>query len=177
MENKICCTCKLLLPITCFGYNKSNLDGLSKNCKLCKQKQRKNSYIKHRDSILLVMKTYYEKNKPKLFEYQKVWNNQNIEKVRIIKNSYNKRNRNKINKRVRENPEIYRKWEKENIDKVKEIRKMQRLRTVNKLYDSYIKTLLCRKSNLKHEDIPTSLVNSYKELIKIKRLVKQISTN
>ena len=165
IESKKCCCCKELLPKIDFSLNKSTRDGLQTTCKKCTSKQQRQNYKIHREKRLLDMKAYYESNKICLMEKQKKWNEQNIEKVRNIKNNYNKRNRNQINERRNKSPAIYRKWEKNNPEQIKKLSTKSRQKQRELLSDSYVKQQIAARTNLKSKDIPQAFIDVYKEKI------------
>ncbi len=176
MKNKQCCTCKQIISVYEFFSNKSTKDGYSRNCKKCASEQKKKSHIKHREKRLQEQKEYYKKNKKHLAKAAKKWIKNNIEKVRLIKSNWVKRNRSQINKRERENPEIYRKWDREHPERIKEIGKKTMQNAREKLSDYYVKSLICKHSDsLKHKDIPKTLVEVKKEQIKLQRLINELS--
>jgi hypothetical protein len=164
-----------VFPITEFGLNKSNIDGLSKNCKQCKRDQQKKDYQKHREKRMLDMKAYYESNKAILMEKQKIWNDKNIDKVRKIKNDFNKRNRDQVNERRNKNPDIYRKWDNENPEKRREFSNKRAKKNRIELADIYVKSVIVNHTNMKHADVPDELVETYRNYIKIKRLINELS--
>jgi hypothetical protein len=49
--NKICCTCKILKPVTEFGSLKSSADGLAKSCKVCCRERVRQSKLIHPETV------------------------------------------------------------------------------------------------------------------------------
>lgn len=113
MKNKKCTKCKLNKQITEFVKDKTRIDGLFPQCRECKNKDKRENY---------------KKNKNKIYEQNKVWVNNNPEKVREIKKRYRDKNKEVLNERSRER---YR----NNPDKYKEIKR----KSYYKNHDSVLK--------------------------------------
>jgi hypothetical protein len=76
MENKICSSCSLNLPVSEFCKNKSTKDGLNRKCKQCEKIKHQKWYadnaekIKEKSSYSFEKhKEYYSKNKDKKIKY------------------------------------------------------------------------------------------------------------
>jgi hypothetical protein len=88
MELKTCTKCKQIKPLFDFTNDKTKIDGISSNCKLCKKawkdanKQRIAKY--HEDWIA--------KNADRKSQLNKVWNENNKEKKQALKNSWDTNN-------------------------------------------------------------------------------------
>ena len=96
-------------------------------------------------------KIYHEKNKEKSKEKSKIWRKNNIDKA---KNNLSE-------------------WEKINTKKRKEYRKKYSAKRIAEINDSYIKQLISR-CNFSHNLIPQSLVDFHREVIRSKRLLKEL---
>lgn len=120
---KICSKCKISKSIDCFGVDKSTKDGVTSQCKECRnyfnrnsenaKKLRKDYKSNNKEHIKKMNKIYYEREKVKILKKNKLWvennkdrhreltkrwANENKEKIK----EYTKRYRDRINKRVRE---------------------------------------------------------------------------
>ena len=77
-SEKYCYYCKQVLPLSVFGNNKSKKDGLSTECRLCKQISDQRSHLKHRESRLAKMREYQNANKEKLNEKSRQYSRSDI---------------------------------------------------------------------------------------------------
>lgn len=63
MEMKICCTCKLSKPVTCFSKNKSSKDGLKPYCKECASRKGTAYREANSEAVKQQHRDYYWKSK------------------------------------------------------------------------------------------------------------------
>lgn len=75
---KTCCRCKLEKDFNCFSKNSRVKDGLQTMCKSCKKEYK----ILNKEKIAAKDKEYCLLNKDKLCNYQKIYKENNLEKVR-----------------------------------------------------------------------------------------------
>lgn len=117
---KICNKCKEDKLLDNFVKNKKSKDGKHIYCKECKYKI-DNDYIKNNpEKAKLSRKKSYLKNKDKILEYVKEYNNQNKDK----RKQYNKENR----KRDKQYLEEYNKTHRNRINKLKREKKKNNIR-------------------------------------------------
>lgn len=67
------------------------------------------------------------------------------------------------------------KWTKANPDKRRDVCRENMARQRNKLNDAYVRRMLAQSIGLKSEAIPQSLVEAQRELLKIKRYLREHS--
>jgi hypothetical protein len=169
-EHKICPICnELFLPhkntqITC-------------SIKCSNTNYRINNY----QNINEYNKNYYDLNKEKIIERANNWNKCNAD----YRSEYCKNYRETFKEKLKEKKlEYYSNGKKSQIDKryyykhKLKIFKILYDRNVRKLSNSYIKKLIIgRNNNLVYSDIPDELVKTQRIIVKIKRLIKQISND
>lgn len=110
--NKKCYKCKKLLDYSLFHKNKAKKDGLSSECKSCKNKQGKNRvydkeymskyYNDNRNKILSKVTDYYQKNKDKVKDYHKKYRIDNEDKLKEYSKKYREKTKTKYRKYFRE---------------------------------------------------------------------------
>lgn len=146
MKNKIkkCVECKKFKNVHEFYKNKSRKDGMSAQCIVC-NKQRK---IKDKEKIKDWGILYRSKNKKLISEKRK----KQIKMQRYIK--------------------VRNKYISDNLEKIRKYCKIKSKKERDNLSDNYIKQLIINKTCLKHNNIPEELVRVYRELIKLKREIK-----
>lgn len=66
-------------------------------------------------------------------------------------------------------------WAKANTDKRRDVCRENMARQRNKLNDAYVRRMLAQSIGLKAADIPQSLVEAQRELLKIKRYIREHS--
>lgn len=88
---KICSKCGLGLPIKNFGKDKYSDDGLTYQCKDCKNGKSKEYYIKNSDKILLHKKIHHQENREKDNLKSKEWRKNHPDKVREVNKKQYKR--------------------------------------------------------------------------------------
>jgi hypothetical protein len=66
-------------------------------------------------------------------------------------------------------------WRSNNKDKVKRMNKKYWDKGVKELRNNYIKDSLCRNTNLKISELPSDLVDAYRNVLSLKRKVKELS--
>jgi hypothetical protein len=82
MNTKICCTCKLDLPLESFCKNKLIKDGHHRECKSCVKIYHQNNKAKLQAYQHQYQAVYRTENKEKLYAYIKEWAKNNPDKVR-----------------------------------------------------------------------------------------------
>lgn len=87
-------------------------------------------------------------------------------KVQAYQRAYYKRNAELIKARAVE-------WAKANPDKRREICRVNMDRQRKKLTNGYLRRMLAQGVGLKSQDIPQSLADAQKELLKLKRLINE----
>jgi hypothetical protein len=66
-------------------------------------------------------------------------------------------------------------WQKSNPDKRRDVSRENKARQRNKLNDAYVRRMLAQSIGLKAADIPQPLVEAQRELVKIKRYIRENS--
>jgi hypothetical protein len=97
---KVCTRCKAELPLSAFGVNRSTRDGLTRDCKPCRNAA--NAKFDH--------KAYYRQNKDAFIARASSWENEHREQVRDRQAKYRLENREVVRAAAR-------KWHAENKDK------------------------------------------------------------
>jgi len=144
---KKCSICGKIKKLSEFGKSATCINGIRSNCKKC-------------DSIRVAK---YRKKKIK--EQSKL---ASLEHEKKYRKEYYKKNKNEIRVHLKN-------WAVENPEKVKAGKRRDDLKQRTVLSDRYIKRMLCNRSNLKSRDIPQSLVELQREIIKTQRLIKSMS--
>lgn len=88
MESKICNKCLEEKPLMEFHFVDKPKNVRRPDCKICRNKVRKDYCIENRDKILDTAKDYYKKNKEKVKAYQKDYRKSNKDKVLEMNRSY-----------------------------------------------------------------------------------------
>lgn len=68
---------------------------------------------------------------------------------------------------------IEKRYQEKNKDKVKEWNRKALKKRVKLISDSYVKHLITTRTNLKYCDVPKELVETYRQFILFKRLIKE----
>lgn len=87
---KVCTRCKIEKEYTSFTKNKAIKDGYSIYCKPCKSSIKKQSYGKHKKSILVKNKKWAKNNPEKSKQIKSRWLENNVEKRKEILKKYKK---------------------------------------------------------------------------------------
>lgn len=160
---KKCSKCNIEKPLTEFHKNIQSPDGYHWICKPCNLEKRRIWYALNRNAALENKKEYYKNKKVNILSYNKRrYQNKRNEIIEKNKNNYKKNASIKKSKQ-----KTYRKVNKEVINA--EARKKSK-----ELHDNYIKKSLRNKGFTDSiiKDNP-ELILSQKELLKIKRYVKE----
>lgn len=168
LEFKKCADCNDFKPIDNFNKRAVSPDGFNSICRDCNQKK---------------SKAYYQQNKEKLKEAHRIWSLENPEKAKAATSNWRKNNPNNTkqhSKNFRENhPEkaanAGKNWRKNNADKFNEYERNRNKELRKELNTTYVKRMICQGTNLRHSDIPESMVATYLESVKLKRLIKKMS--
>jgi len=131
-------------------------------CKVCKKREAsKRYYLKSGKER---QKEYVKKNKEKNKEWMKNWRLRNPEKFKENKKK-------SMFKKKQKYADMTKEWRKKNKQKTKQFAHNYRLNLV----DTYVKTLIVKATNIKYKSLDkhSELIKSYREQIKIKRLIKQ----
>jgi hypothetical protein len=153
METKICSKCKEEKKVCEYYLDKQKKDGLSSDCKICRNKrvkeykeknpnkikeQKQKSYLKNiekyhsfnkkwksenSDYMLKYLKTYYDKNKEQLLEKQKKYYENNKDNILKKGKEYVENNREKTSKNQKEYRIKNKKKLQEYINNYKKIRR------------------------------------------------------
>lgn len=143
--------------------------------KYCKNKKCKRKYSYENEKINPSYKTsckayqakYRAENRTELSKKKSEYQKLNWDKRYTYQREWIKEN--KIHLRM------YRNKKKEHInDRDREIKNDYMRRSRIHLYDSYLKNLISRNSELKCNDIPQPLIEAYRLNLQLKRLIKQL---
>jgi len=150
---KSCIKCKEEKDISFFHKSKSEKDGCKKYCKNCRK---------------LLLKGYYQKNKEKVLETNKKWNDKNKEKIKKYKEQYYEENKENIKK-------YKKKWQEENKENINK-------RSKKNYIDNKEKKLKYQKEYYQKnkEKINKKFLNKYKNDIHTNiriRITKMINNN
>lgn len=83
MITKVCSCCSKVLPIAEFHKMKKCLYGVRSKCKFCVSLDRRKAYRENPDTIKDLQLNYYYKNKDKVLARQKIYRENNVEKVKL----------------------------------------------------------------------------------------------
>lgn len=123
-----------------------------------------------KECMKMMHKDHYERNKEKVKAAQQIYKAKDPHKHREMKNASNR-------KTWQKNKEEYRKrrtkWDKENPEKKSARQKKYKDKAVRTLSDKYVKQVLVKDSGLKFSAIPDNIVKIKRELIKLKRIIKE----
>jgi hypothetical protein len=119
-------------------------------------------------------KKYYEKNKEKINNKSREYRKKHAESIKKQEKEYRRKNKEIIS--------LYqKKYRINNYDHIKFLTKRWRKIQIESLSDHYIKKLLTQNSSiLNDDDLPLDIINTYRELIKLKRYLKEknhVNTN
>ena len=103
--NKVCNTCNIELPPTCFTKSYGNKDGLSGKCSSCRKLKSKKYYDNNKHKINTKSKIRYEKNKEKINQRAKLYRELNASKINEARKEYRRSERAKL---------IRKQWEAKN---------------------------------------------------------------
>lgn len=151
-------------------------------CLICVREGHKRSYEKHKENFLARNLAYSRRNKDKIKEYRNKTRTKNKDKVNKACAIYREENKEKVKIMKRESwlkhKHKYLKRENERRLKFKHLnrehyRKIDAKR-VEVLSDSYITKVLTNRTKLKPKDIPQSLIELKRVILKIKRKKKVI---
>jgi len=116
---KRCFKCLENKKLNKFYKNKNSKDGLTNQCKICKDKQHKKYYINNKKEISKYKKGYKQKNKEKITIQDKKYHKLNKKKISEKGKIYRENNKEKISKRRK----IYRKNNKKKRNEYERTRK------------------------------------------------------
>lgn len=115
----------------------------------------------------------YKRNKEKITQAHALYKEQDPAKYRDMKNSSKRKcwalNKEKYIKKGLE-------FDKKHPDKKSARQKRYKDKAVKELTDGYVKQHIVAGTNLKFSDVPQSLVETKKEVMKLKRVIKKIET-
>lgn len=127
---------------------------------------------KCRQCMRIFHKTHYLANREKILSAHDKYRQENTEKYREIKNKSKRKmyalNQKKYTKRSHD-------YDKLNPQKKIERQKRNKNTATKELKDVYVKQQLVRGTKLLFKDIPQDMVDTYKEVMKIKRAIKIMS--
>lgn len=176
-KTKICTKCGEVKVLDKYYKNKGRKDGLVGICKTCLYAQEKEYRAKNPEKFRTKHRKYYIANREYLREYNRERARKfRIENPNIVKN-YQKNYQNNycsILKNKRKAVKRTTKWVVENREKVRIYQKKKSHDNVTNLKESYVKSRLCRDTNLVSADMPQELIVAKREYIKLGRLLKGI---
>lgn len=175
---KVCSKCKVDKDESEFSKNNRNkTDGLQPRCKSCF----KQYCIDNAEKIRIRRGLYYEKNQDEIKRKSIEWNSNNKEKKSNTYREYRKNNieRIKLNKKNYYEKNKDRENEKSRIfvlnnrNKVRAYKSKYNKKIRVELCDSYIKGLIADRK-FPSSAIPQDLVDFHREVIRAKRLLKEL---
>jgi hypothetical protein len=92
MEKKVCSKCEIEKDICEFIPDKSKKSGVRGQCRICKSIYDKKRYLMYSDNFKKKSKDYYENNKEKVTNSNKIWAENNPEKRKQIVKEWVKNN-------------------------------------------------------------------------------------
>ena len=153
MQLKKCSKCGEEKPLEEFYKDKIKKDGRKSICKICS---------------LIADKEWREKNKERVKELKQNWDKANKERVKEIRQNWNKKWRSNNDNREKAKA-AQREYNKKNSEKINagERRRRENCRS------SYIKSILKRQGFIETQITP-ELIEEKRNIIKVKRIIKQI---
>lgn len=146
---KRCQKCKIEKPLDAFYRSSSSKDGLQKRCKQCQHvdsaERAKKNPAKHAEAVTRWRKNNYEKYKA----YRARW--------------------------AREKPEVSQKWQREHPEEFRALNNRNKAAACERLADSYVRHLIAKKVGCSNADVPAELMEAKRELLKLKRKIKEQS--
>jgi len=185
-EKKRCIKCNEILALSEFHKLKRSKDGHKSVCKICRLKPQKvkicaicgNLFTGVRDSKIFCSKKCatqsFWKNKS---EFEKENTQREYSKKDYAKNKKQRLEANN-NWRINNNKrtcDIQRNGYNKNIIASRFKNKTKQKTYSKKLTDSYVKRLITKRTSLKTKDIPGTLIKTYRERIKLHRLINELS--
>ena len=177
METKVCTKCGIKKPIEQFYFRKDR-GRYDSCCKACRAGYIKQYYKSHKDEIIANCRQYRESHKDKIIARDKKYRESHGNEISQRLKQYYKSNKDKLNLKSSQ-------YYKSNKDKLKsysiqyekchmdDVKKRHR-GYASYLHDLYIKNCIYHVLGLHPDQIPPELIESYREQIKLKRLIKSI---
>lgn len=144
----------------CFKHGKLTIEQVNRNknggkllyrCKQCQKESHRQHYLRHKEEVL---------------EKQREYKRMNLDRVLATKNKSYKKNKHKY----RESHVINnRRWHAKNKHRANSARTKRKRAARENLADSYIKSMLTKRSPLTSKDIPQSLIHTQRILLILKR--------
>lgn len=168
MEIKVCSKCNEAKAYKNFPTHKGRKDGFGEICKQCKTNYDKIYYINNREKRIASAKKRYEENRDAIRKYFK----ENYQKNRVYYLQKGKERRLANPDKIKAINKLSRaKYKK--TDKGKHANsKLQKLYCKN-LTKSYVARLVTRRSDLSSSDVSDEFIDTYRELLKLKREIKK----
>ena len=165
-----CTRCNIEKSDDRFALCKSVHNGITyatrrKVCKECTYEKAKIKYNQDIESSRLKQRERYASKGSEINEKKRARRKRNKDKYSITDRAYNESHRKERRLSVK-------KYAKSHPEKVSEWRLKRQRKSINEVSDEYIKSLLYLIFGLKRNQIPQKLIESYREQIKIKRLIK-----
>lgn len=164
------CSCCKQTKIAClFSKDYRRKDGHSSHCLSC-----------HNKASVKWNHTHLEQRN---FNSRR-WRKNNLEYCRAYHRKWKKAHPEQVKKSLqlwrKHNPEKYKlgckRWRKQHPDKQREIMRRQAFRDRLKLSPYYVRRLISKRTNLSATQIPDALVKLQTQIIKLKRLCKNLKT-
>jgi len=150
----------------------------------------------NKEKINQLKREYRQNNKEKIAQQNREYRQNNKEKINQLKREYRQNNKDKLRtkakiyyKSIKDEKGIayykilahkknYYLYHKNNINlKRRKKRKIYRGFISKNLTNTYLKSLIMRRSILKGQDIPITFLNAYREVIRCKRYAKLLTKN
>ena len=159
---KVCSKCKVEKDEIEFCKSKRNIDGLCESCKKCSNERNAIYRANNREKIIESRDKFNRDHAEKIKEYSKKYASNNTEKIRKKQHEYYLTNSEKIKEKNKN-------WAVRNNEKLLERAKINRL----KLSEVYVRRSISQ-GIFPTTIIPQSLVDFHREVIRAKRLLKEL---
>lgn len=151
-EYKRCADCTVYKVFSDFSRNSVLSRGVNSYCKVCASKKKRVEYATN----------------PKVREQKRDWERKNANK-----HKQQEKLRGEKYRTTEKYKETRAKYVSENRDKVHMFNKLHSKKRVDELQLSYVKQVMTKRHNMPASSIPDELALAYKEVMKLKRLVKE----
>lgn len=162
---KQCGNCKRLLSPERFNKDRSRKDGLCRVCKECNADKCRAWDLENKARVSERNKQKYARNPERERERAAAWRAQNPDRKKAADRMWYEKNNDKKRSARREYYETH-------LVSMREKSLAYYRKSSGELSDSYVRSVLTKKSSLRACEVPDSLVAVHKELLKLKRELK-----